>query len=183
MWQITSCQCCKSWRVPYFCHGSLRYRPPFYSANPCIQKQASSKPGRSIPRLELPHEAGLGCSSSAPAAWVPGGKGREGKEECLGRWQRSNETCKCQQCFLAFLEQENGPADMSWSLAKHVGGHVVNLLVAAVAKKPSSHVGTVAGGRERERRAHVEIRLLTQQILLFACRKRGIFASRDLGTR
>lgn len=34
-------------------------------------------------------------------------------------------------------------------LAKHVGGHVVNLLVAAVAKKPSSHVGTVAGGRER----------------------------------
>lgn len=101
----------------------------------------------------------------------------------MGRWQRSNETCKCQQCFLAFLEQENGPADMSWSLAKHVGGHVVNLLVAAVAKKPSSHVGTVAGGRERERRAHVEIRLLTQQILLFACRKRGIFASRDLGTR
>lgn len=89
------------------------------------------------------------------------------------------ETCKCQQCYLAFLEQENGPADTSWILAKHVGGHVVNLLVAAVAKKPSSHVGTVAGGRER---AHVEIRLLTQ-ILLFACRKRGIFASRDLGTR
>lgn len=79
------------------------------------------------------------------------GKEREGKEECLGRWQCSNETCKCQQCFLAFLKQENGPADTSWSLAKHVGGHVVNLLVAAVAKKPSSHVGTVAGGRERER--------------------------------
>lgn len=95
----------------------------------------------------------------APPVLLLLGKGRETgrkrKEECLGRWQCSNETCKCQQCFLAFLKQENGPADTSWSLAKHVGGHVVNLLVAAVAKKPSSHVGTVAGGREREREEHM----------------------------
>lgn len=125
-------------------------RPPLHSANPYIQKQLpaslakagiTTRPGQDAPGVLLLLGYPVGME----------GKEREGKEECLGRWQCSNETCKCQQCFLAFLKQENGPADTLWSLAKHVGGHVVNLLVAAVAKKLSSHVGTVAGGRARER--------------------------------
>lgn len=102
------------------------------------------------------------------------------KEEYLDRWHcKWWETYKCQRCYLAFLEQENGPADMLWILAKNVEGHVVNLLVSAVAKKLSSHVGTLAGGREstcRNKASHSTNSAVCMQ-------KRGIFASGGLETR
>lgn len=68
---------------------------------------------------------------------------------------------------------------MLWILAKNVEGHVVNLLVSAVAKKLSSHVGTLAGGREstcRNKASHSTNSAVCMQ-------KRGIFASGDLEAR
>lgn len=114
----------------------------FLSPEKGFQQGWSFKPGACITMWIGGTAILLGCYSCSGIWW-------KGKEECLGRWHCKRwETCKCQWCYLAFLEQENGPADTSWILAKYVGGHVVNLLVAAVAKKLSSHVGTLAGGRE-----------------------------------